>query len=102
MEQKKELLASRIAKIQDPVQKRLLQDVLVDVFGELLTYSEESFTKLMGKEAIRILIIIYIPVSVKKMAWIVPAAVYLRSIEKQTMHQDIWEPCFWHVIMCRS
>ena len=49
MEQKKELLASRIAKIQDPVQKRLLQDVLVDVFGELLTYSEESFTKLEQK-----------------------------------------------------
>lgn len=49
MEHKKELLASRIAEIQDPVQKRLLQDVLVDVFGELLTYSEESFTKLEQK-----------------------------------------------------
>lgn len=49
MEQKKELLKSRIEKIHDPVQKRLLQDVLVDVFGELLTYSEDCFAKLEQK-----------------------------------------------------
>ncbi len=49
MEHKKQLLTSRIAQIHDPVQKRLLQDVLVDVFGELLTYSEESFDHLEQK-----------------------------------------------------
>ena len=49
MEYGKELLKSRIAQIHDPVQKRLLQDVLVDVFGELLAYSEESFQNLEHK-----------------------------------------------------
>lgn len=49
MEHRKELLKSRIAEIHDPVQKRLLQDVLVDVFGELLTYSEQSFSHLEQK-----------------------------------------------------
>ncbi len=49
MDHKKELLASRIAKIHDPVQKRLLQDVLVDVFDPLLTYNEESFARLEQK-----------------------------------------------------
>lgn len=49
MEHRKELLESRIANICDPVQKRLLQDVLVDVFGELLQYSEESFHALEQK-----------------------------------------------------
>lgn len=49
MEHRKELLKSRISQIQDPVQKRLLQDVLVDVFGELLDYSEESFWNLEHK-----------------------------------------------------
>ena len=49
MEHRKELLKSRISQIQDPIQKRLLQDVLVDVFGELLDYSEESFFNLEQK-----------------------------------------------------
>ena len=49
MKHRKELLKSRIAEIQDPIQKRLLQDVLVDVFGELLAYSEESFSELEHK-----------------------------------------------------
>ena len=49
MEHRKELLKSRISQIQDPVQKRLLQDVLVDVFGELLDYSEETFWNLEQK-----------------------------------------------------
>lgn len=49
MENRKELLKSRISQIQDPVQKRLLQDVLVDVFGQLLDYSEESFYNLEQK-----------------------------------------------------
>lgn len=46
---RKELIKSRIAEIQDPIQKRLLQDVLVDVFGELFMYSEESFSNLEQK-----------------------------------------------------
>ena len=37
MEQMRELLKARIAQVKDPVQKILLQDVLADVFGELLT-----------------------------------------------------------------
>lgn len=49
MEHRKELLRSRIAQIQDPIQKRLLQDVLVDVFGELLDYTGESFARLEKK-----------------------------------------------------
>lgn len=49
MEHRKELLKSRISQIQDPVQKRLLQDVLVDVFGELFDYSEETFWNLEQK-----------------------------------------------------
>ena len=49
MEYKKELLQSRIAGIKDPIQKRLLQDVLVDVFGELLDYSEQCFLDLEEK-----------------------------------------------------
>ena len=49
MEYKKELLQSRIAGIKDPIQKRLLQDVLVDVFGELLDYSEQCFLDLEQK-----------------------------------------------------
>ena len=49
MEYKKELLQSRIAGIKDPIQKRLLQDVLVDVFGELLDYSEQCFLVLEHK-----------------------------------------------------
>lgn len=49
MEHRKELLKSRISQIQDPIQKRLLQDVLVDVFGELLDYSEQSFLQLEQK-----------------------------------------------------
>ena len=36
MEYGKELLVSIISQVRDPVQKRLLQDVLVVVFGELL------------------------------------------------------------------
>ncbi len=46
MEDVKELLQSRIEGISDPVQKVLLQDVLVDVFGELLRYSSEQFSQL--------------------------------------------------------
>ncbi len=49
MEHRKELLQSRISQIQDPIQKRLLQDVLVDVFGEFLDYSEQSFQHLEQK-----------------------------------------------------
>lgn len=49
MEYGKELLVSRISQVRDPVQKRLLQDVLVDVFGELLAYSEESYYNLEQK-----------------------------------------------------
>lgn len=49
MEQMKELLKQRIASIQDPVQKILLQDVLADVFSELLQYSESSFSSLEEK-----------------------------------------------------
>ncbi len=43
MEHVKELLRSRIEKIHDPVQKLLLQDVLMDVFMELLKYSDGQF-----------------------------------------------------------
>ena len=46
MEQVKELLQSRIEKIHDPVQRILLQDVLVDVFMELLHYSDKQFENL--------------------------------------------------------
>ena len=46
MEDVKELLQSRIEGISDPVQKVLLQDVLVDMFGELLRYSSEQFSQL--------------------------------------------------------
>ncbi len=49
MEYGKELLVSRISQVRDPVQKRLLQDVLVDVFGELLAYSEECYYNLEQK-----------------------------------------------------
>lgn len=49
MEQIKELLKSRITQVHDPVQKILLQDVLVDVFGELLGYSEACFAHLEKK-----------------------------------------------------
>ncbi len=49
MEQMKELLKERIAQIQDPVQKILLQDVLADVFSELLEYSESCFSRLEEK-----------------------------------------------------
>ncbi|MCI8562929.1 MAG: hypothetical protein HFH69_05360 [Lachnospiraceae bacterium] len=46
MEDEKELLRSRIERISDPVQKVLLRDVLADVFGELLRYSNEQFSQL--------------------------------------------------------
>lgn len=46
MEQVKELLQSRIEKIHDPVQRILLQDVLADVFRELLRYSDKQFEAL--------------------------------------------------------
>ncbi len=46
MEHVKELLQSRIEKINDPVQRILLQDVLVDVFMELLHYSDKQFENL--------------------------------------------------------
>ncbi|MDE7312401.1 MAG: hypothetical protein K2N87_12410 [Eubacterium sp.] len=49
MEYKRELLQSRIAEIKDPIQKRLLQDVLIDVFSELLDYSEQCFLDLEHK-----------------------------------------------------
>ena len=49
MEHIKELLQSRIEKIHDPVQRVLLQDVLVDVFGELLRYSDRQFAGLEKK-----------------------------------------------------
>lgn len=46
MEHVKELLQSRIEKIHDPVQRILLQDVLADVFRELLHYSDMQFENL--------------------------------------------------------
>ena len=46
MEHVKELLKSRIEGIHDPVQRILLQDVLADVFTELLQYSEERYAKI--------------------------------------------------------
>lgn len=49
MEHIKELLQSRIEGVHDPIQRVLLQDVLVDVFGELLRYSEEQFCKLENR-----------------------------------------------------
>lgn len=49
MEYKKELLQSRIAELKDPIQKRFLQDVLIDVFGELLDYQEQCFHNLEQK-----------------------------------------------------
>ncbi len=73
MDHKKQLLTSRIAQIHDPVQKRLLQDVLVDVFGELLTYSEESFDYLE-----------------QKIDRTVRAAVCLKSIGKKSIRRGIW------------
>lgn len=49
MKHVKELLQSRIQEVEDPVQRVLLRDVLVDVFGELLKYSEERFSGLEEK-----------------------------------------------------
>ena len=49
MEHVKELLKSRIEGIHDPVQRILLQDVLADVFTELLKYSEERYASLENK-----------------------------------------------------
>jgi len=49
MEQMRELLKARIAQVKDPVQKILLQDVLADVFGELLTYTDSCFASLEEK-----------------------------------------------------
>ena len=49
MKHVKELLQSRIEEVNDPVQRVLLRDVLVDVFGELLNYSEERFSGLEKK-----------------------------------------------------
>ncbi|MCI9079887.1 MAG: hypothetical protein HFH68_13390 [Lachnospiraceae bacterium] len=49
MEHVKELLQSRIEEIHDPVQRVLLQDVLIDVFGELLRYSDRRFAGLEKK-----------------------------------------------------
>ncbi len=49
MEHVKELLKSRIEGIHDPVQRILLQDVLADVFTELLQYSEERYARLENK-----------------------------------------------------
>ena len=51
MEQMNELLKARIAQIKDPVQKILLQDVLADVFTELVKYSDSCFTNLEHKIA---------------------------------------------------
>lgn len=45
-EQMEELLRARIAQIKDPVQKILLQDVLADVFEELLKYTDSCFANL--------------------------------------------------------
>ena len=98
MEQKKELLKSRIEKIHDPVQKRLLQDVLVDVFGELLTYSEDCFAKLEQKidgERCDPDSHYYIYTGVcKRDGLTVPAAVYLRYKRKKDVHRDIYRHCF--------
>ena len=49
MEHVKELLKSRIEGIHDPLQRILLQDVLADVFTELLQYSEERYARLENK-----------------------------------------------------
>ncbi len=49
MEQIRDLLRSRIAQVHDPIQRELLQDVLMDVFGELLAYSESCFLQLEEK-----------------------------------------------------
>ncbi len=49
MKHVKELLQSRIEEVDDPIQRVLLRDVLVDVFGELLKYSEERFSGLEEK-----------------------------------------------------
>lgn len=49
MEHMKKLLQKRISEIHDPIQGMLLQDVLVDVFGELLQYSEGCFASLEAK-----------------------------------------------------
>ena len=49
MEHVRELLQSRIEEVDDPVQRVLLRDVLADVFGELLKYSEERFSGLEEK-----------------------------------------------------
>lgn len=49
MEDIRELLASRIEAVHDPVQKILLQDVLADVFGELVKYSDDRYGKLERK-----------------------------------------------------
>jgi len=49
MKHVKELLQSRIEEVKDPVQRVLLRDVLVDVFGELLKYSEERFSAMEEK-----------------------------------------------------
>lgn len=49
MEYQKELIQSRITKIKDPVQKVLLQDVLMDVFQIMTDYSEECYKLLEHK-----------------------------------------------------
>lgn len=43
MKYNREFIHSKLEKIKDPVQKNMLQDVLQDVFHQIMDYTEESF-----------------------------------------------------------
>ena len=49
MTMNRELIDSRIRKIKDPIQKVMLQDILLDVFTQLIDYNDACFQSLEEK-----------------------------------------------------
>lgn len=101
MKHVKELLQSRIEGVNDPVQRVLLRDVLVDVFGELLEYSEERFSSLEEKldgELYDPSHRYYIYTGIcKKDRLDETSRCLFRCRQGKIGILDIWEHCFWHV-----